>query len=115
MTDHRPGGGTTRLRGRPIPSRSRRALLITSGAFLHGRDFTGRFTEHGASAGTPLAAIDWDAAIVALNAPIGARCLAAGIPVDLRDAVTGLDDRNTQHPVLAVLRACGHPRSLPGS
>jgi hypothetical protein len=55
------------------------------------------------------AAIDWDAVINTLNAgelPCSggerrtlrlSASLAAGIPVDLRDAVTGLDDRNIRH------------------
>jgi len=80
------------------------ALLIESGAFLHRPDFTSRFIEHG----TETAAIDWHAAISALNdgelpCSGGERrilrlsaSLAAGIPVDLRDAATGLDDHNAQ-------------------
>jgi hypothetical protein len=45
-------------------------LLTSSGAFLHRHDFTGRFIEHGTSIsdGTAMAAIDWDAAVTALNA-----------------------------------------------
>ncbi len=34
--------------------------------------------------------------------------LAAGIPVDLRDAVTGLDGRNARLVAGAVLHASGH-------
>jgi hypothetical protein len=34
--------------------------------------------------------------------------LAAGIPVDLRDAVTGLDGRNARLVADAVLHASGH-------
>jgi hypothetical protein len=33
--------------------------------------------------------------------------LAGGIPVDLRDAATGLDDRNVQRLVTAILHASG--------
>ena len=44
------------------------ALLVNEGTFLHRDDFTTRFIEHGTSSGTPMAAIDWDAAITALNA-----------------------------------------------
>jgi hypothetical protein len=33
--------------------------------------------------------------------------LAGGIPVDLRDAVTGLDDRNTALIITAIQRAAG--------
>jgi len=35
--------------------------------FLHRDDFTRRLIEHGASGSTPMAAIDWNAAITALN------------------------------------------------
>jgi len=42
------------------------ALLTSNGTFLRRDDFTSRFIEHGASGGTPMAAIDWDAAVVAL-------------------------------------------------
>ena len=71
-------------------------------------DFTNRFIEHGTSDGTPMATIDWDAAITALHAgelPCSAgerrvlaatASIAAGIPVDLRDTATGLDARNIQ-------------------
>jgi len=66
-----------------------------------------------------MAAIDWDAAITALNAGelpssggerrllLLSAGLAAGIPVDLRDAVTGLDDRNTRHLLTAIRHASG--------
>ena len=33
--------------------------------------------------------------------------LADGIPVDLRDAITGLDDRNIQLLITAIRRASG--------
>jgi hypothetical protein len=95
------------------------ALLIASGAFLHRPDFAGRFIEHGTSSGTAMAAIDWDAAVTALNAG-GLPCsggerrvlllsasLAAGIPADLRDAATGLDDRNVQRLITAIRHASG--------
>jgi hypothetical protein len=38
-------------------------LLITNSTFLHRDDFTGRFIEYGTGDGTPMAAIDWHAAI----------------------------------------------------
>ena len=97
-------------------------LLIASGAFLHRHDFTSRFIEHGTSISdgtTPMADIDWEAAIIALHAG-GLPCsggerrilqlaasLAAGIPVSLQDAVTGLDDRNTDRLITAIRRASG--------
>ena len=37
-----------------------------------------------------------------------AASLAGGIPVDLRDALTGLDTRNTELVRDAVTRATGH-------
>jgi hypothetical protein len=66
-----------------------------------------------------MAAIDWDATATALHAgeiPCSAgerriltpsASLAGGIPVDLRDAATGLDDRNVQRLVTAILHASG--------
>ena len=44
------------------------ALLLAEGTFLNRAGFTSRFIEHGTSGGTPMAAIDWDAAITALGA-----------------------------------------------
>jgi hypothetical protein len=93
------------------------ALLIASGAFLHRGDFTGRFIHHGTCASdgtTAMAAINWDAAITALNVgelPCSggeqrilrlAASLADGIPVSLSDTVTGLDHANTRHLIAAI-------------
>jgi hypothetical protein len=95
------------------------ALLISNGTFLHRDDFTSRFIEHGTSGGTPLAAIDWDAAVTALasgDLPCSggerrllmlSASLAGGIPVDLRDAATGLDDGNIARLVTAIRHASG--------
>jgi hypothetical protein len=81
-------------------------LLISIGTFLRRPDFTTRFITCGTSGGTPMAAIDWDAAITAQRAgelPCSggerrvlelSASLAAGIPVSLRDTITGLDDNN---------------------
>jgi hypothetical protein len=44
------------------------ALLASNDTFLHRDDFTSRFIQHGTSCGTPMAAIDWDTAITALQA-----------------------------------------------
>jgi hypothetical protein len=94
-------------------------LLISNGTFLHRDDFTSRFITCGTSDGTPMAAIDWDAAITALangNLPCsGGECrilqlvasLAAGTPVSLRDTVTGLDDHNTARLLTAIRHAAG--------
>ena len=95
------------------------ALLIANGTFLHRDDFTSRFIDHGTSGGTPMAAIDWDAAVAALRtgglpcsggerrALLLSASLAGGIPVDLGDAVTGLDDGNIASLVIAILHAAG--------
>jgi hypothetical protein len=94
-------------------------LLISNGTFLHRDDFTSKFIHHDASDGTPMAAIDWDAAVTAL-ASGGIPCsggerrvlllsasLAGGTPVDLRDAVTGLDHDNTARLLVAIRHAAG--------
>lgn len=95
------------------------ALLVAEGTFLHRDDFTSRFIEHGTSNGTPMAAIDWDAAITALDAGglpcsagerrilAAAASIAAGIPVDLRDTATGLDASNVQRLITAINHAAG--------
>jgi hypothetical protein len=70
-----------------------------------------------------MAVIDWPAAAGALGRSLpcsgGERrllqvtaSLAAGIPVDLRDAAAGLDGRSARLVADAVLRASGH-RGLP--
>ena len=63
-----------------------------------------------------MAAIDWDAAITALNAGeipcsggerrilLLSASLAGGFPIDLRDAVTGLDNDNTTRLISAGTR-----------
>lgn len=95
------------------------ALLVDSGTFLRRADFAGKFIEHGTSDGTAMAAIDWDAAAAALSQGelpcsggerrifLLSASLAGGIPVDLGDAVTGLDDRNIHRLVTAILHASG--------
>jgi len=95
------------------------ALLIANGTFLRRGDFTSRFIDHGTSNGTAMAAIDWDAAVTALasgglpcsggerRALLLSASLAGGIPVDLGDAVTGLDDDNIARLVTAILHAAG--------
>lgn len=72
-----------------------------------------------ADPGTELASIDWEAAITALDAgefPSSsgekrmlrlAASLAGDIPVQLGDAVTGIDDRNVDLLVAAILHAAG--------
>jgi hypothetical protein len=101
------------------------ALLTAEGTFLRRGDFASRFITTCTSISdstTPMAAIGWDAAIAALQAgeiPCSggerrvlmlSASLAGGIPVDLRDAATGLDDRNVRRLVTAILHASGkHP------
>ena len=98
------------------------APLTAEGTFLRRDDFTSRFITVGTSIsdGTTLMAdIDWDMAITALQA-VEIPCsggerrvlmlsasLALRIPVDLRDAATGLDDRNVRRLVTAILHASG--------
>jgi hypothetical protein len=98
------------------------ALLIANRTFLHRDDFTSRFITVATSISdgtTLMAAIDWDAAIAALHAgelPCSggerrvlelSSSLSGGTPVDLRDAVTGLDDGNIALLVTAILHASG--------
>jgi hypothetical protein len=97
-------------------------LFISNGTFLHRHDFTSRFIEQGTSISdgtTPMAAIDWNAAITALQAGelscsggerrilLLSASLAAGIPVDLRDTATGLDDANIARLLTAIRHASG--------
>ena len=102
-------------------------LLVVNATFLRRADFTTRFICHGTSDGTPMAAIDWEAAITALDTG-GLPCsggerrilqlsasLAAGTPVSLRDAVTGLDDANTALFVTAIGHASGKRPQNSGS
>lgn len=98
------------------------ALLIANGTFLRRDDFTSRFIQHATSISdgtTLMAAINWDAAITALHAgeiPCSggerrvlqlSASLAGGVPVDLRDAVTSLDDQNVERLLAAVRHAAG--------
>jgi hypothetical protein len=97
-------------------------LFISNGTFLHRHDFTNRFIEQGTSISdgtTPMASIDWNAAITALQAGelscsggerrilLLSASLAAGIPVDLRDTATGLDDANIARLLTAIQHASG--------
>jgi ADP-ribose pyrophosphatase YjhB (NUDIX family) len=117
-----PLAGQLRAWARGIyPDEAGVELLICHAVFLHRADFTSRFitTTPASSDGTPLAVIDWPAVIAALDGSLPcsggenrmlrlAASLAAGIPVSLRDALTGIDGRGTQLVVQAVLHASGH-------
>ena len=101
------------------------AWLLIAGRWLDRDDFAGRFVTVAASpgSGTEMAVIDWPAAAAALGAGLpcsgGERrllqvtaSLAAGIPVDLRDAAAGLDGRSARLAAGAVLHASGR-RGMP--
>jgi hypothetical protein len=96
------------------------AELLIAQTWLHRADFTSRFiTVHpGIGGGQPVAVIDWPAVITALGASLPCSggeqrmlritaSLADGIPVDLKDTITGLDDRNIQLLLTAIRRASG--------
>jgi hypothetical protein len=109
----------TRCAAGLYPLEAGTALLIAEGTFLRD-DFTSRFIEHATSNGTPMAAIDWDAAIIGIsNSELpcsagerrilaAAASIAADIPVDLRDTVAGLDARNIQLLITAISHAAEH-------
>lgn len=113
------------------PAEAGMELLINHGVFLRRTDFRDRFVLMGISITdgiTAMAEIDWSSTITALDTG-GLPCssgeqrilrlaasLADGIPVDLRDTLTGLDDRNIALTVTAVLHACGRrprPPTIP--
>lgn len=97
-------------------------LLINHTTWLHRSDFRDRFVRLDTSitGDSETAEIDWPATIAALDSkelPCSggegrilrlAASLADGIPVDLRDALTGLDTRNTHLVSRAVLHSNGH-------
>lgn len=101
-------------------------LLIEQRTWLRRNDFTAAFVSmgHGWRTDVELAHMDWKAAITALNnggLPCSggegrmlrlAASLADGIPVDLRDAVTGIDANNVTLVNKAILHASGR-RQLP--
>lgn len=101
-------------------------LLILHRTWLHRTDFTGEFieVERGLTDGRPMAFIDWPTAITSLQVgrlPCSsgehrilriAASLADGIPVDLHDVLTGLDDTNLDLVTATVLHAGGRrPRA----
>ena len=106
------------------PAEAAVALLVCSASWLHRDDFRNGYIHSGTSGTTLMAAIDWPAAIAALDqgglpGSGGERrvlrlaaSLADGIPVDLRDAFTGMDADNVDRAVRAMLHAA---RPSPGS
>lgn len=97
-------------------------LLIDHGHFLRCNGFVERYIHLGISITdgvTNMAAIDWPATIAALDTselPCSggeqrvlrlAASLADGIPLDLRDALTGLDHHTISLVLTAILHAAG--------
>jgi hypothetical protein len=97
-------------------------LIIAHGTWLDRHDFSSRFIYHG----TRTAAVDWEAAVAALDAgelPGSggekrmlrlAASLADHATVSLGEAITGIDERNVGLLISAVLHASGQ-RQFPGS
>jgi hypothetical protein len=99
------------------------SLLIDCGSWLHRDDFASRFISTGTSISDALllAAIDWEAAVTALHAGklpasggerrmlLLAASIAAGTPVNLNDALPGIDRRNAGLVVSAAAHAAGLP------
>jgi hypothetical protein len=97
-------------------------LLICQGAWLRRGDFTGPFivVTPGLAGQAAVAAVGWDAAVAALDGgalPCSsgerrilhlAASIAAGIPADLGEALTGLDRASITAAARAVLHAGGH-------
>jgi hypothetical protein len=94
-------------------------LLIAHHTWLRRDDFRDRFTYTYFDTNITTTGIEWTTAISALTCDLAcspgeasllriAASLAKGIPVDLREAVTGLDRINTVPIAQAVTRASGH-------
>ena len=96
------------------------AGLLIAQDWLDRDDFASRFLtlHHSPGGGTLVASIDWLAAVTALGTSLPCSggeqrmlkvtaSLADGIPVDLRDTVTGLDSRNVELLITAIRRASG--------
>jgi hypothetical protein len=97
------------------------AELLIAQSWLQRRDFVTEFVtvERASIDGQVIAVMDWPAAITVLDAgalPCSGgeqrmlritASLADGIPVDLRECLTGIDTRNVQLLVRATLHASG--------
>ena len=97
-------------------------LLIGHGSWLCREDFLEIAVEFGQGivSGVVMAAVDFEAVARALEAgalPCSggegrvlriAASIASGVPVDLREAVTGLDENNAVLAAAAVLHAAGY-------
>ena len=119
-------GITAALRARAAglyPDEAGTELLISHGGLLTRDDFRA-FVHAGTSITdgiTPMAWIDWDAAISAQLPLSGgerrllllAASIAGGIPASLRDAIPGLDHRNLKLLITAIQHAAGHRPDRP--
>jgi hypothetical protein len=98
------------------------AELLIAQSWLDRDEFADQFVTVCPSPGSgkPMALIDWPAAIRALDTGLPSSggekrmlritaSLADGIPVDLRDTLTGLDDSNIQLLITAIRRTSGKP------
>jgi len=97
-------------------------LLIGHRSWLYREDFREIAVEfgQGITSGAVMASVDFEEAAHALGAgmlPCSggegrvlriAASIAEGVPVDLREAVTGLDENNAALAAAAVLHAAGH-------
>jgi hypothetical protein len=120
----RPADHTAALRAHAngiYPLEAGMELIIKHASWLRRSDFTAFIdTGPGPLTATYLAWVDWQAATNALNSgdlPCSdseagilrlAASMASGIPVDLRRALTGLDDRNACLVRHAVQHSTGH-------
>lgn len=100
------------------PAEAAAELIICHATWLGREDFRDGYVHLGTGP-TTMAAIDWPTAIAAIDSG-GLPCsggerrvlriaasLAEGIPVDLRDAFTGMDVANVDRAVRAMLHASG--------
>jgi hypothetical protein len=109
------------------PDEAGAELLINHGGFLHRHDFT-TFVRTGTSISdgkTPMAWIDWDATVTALHdgqLPLSggerrvlqlAASIAGGFPVNLHDAIPGLDNRNLELVIAAIRHTAGQRPAHP--
>jgi hypothetical protein len=101
-------------------------LLIGHRSWLGRGDFVGGFVQTGQElgCGTPMAWVDWPAAVTALQAgrlPCSgsegrvlriAASIAEAVPVELGEALSGLDETNIVRVARAVLHAGGHREAV---
>ncbi len=96
------------------------AELLIAQSWLRRPDFASQFiTVHpGIPDGQPMAVVDWAAAVAALGTSMPSSggeqrmlritaSMGGGIPVDLRDTLTGIDDQNVQLLLRTVRHASG--------